>query len=159
MDLWYCHISILLKINHCFIAWVIYLMLYNFIHTENPKWIIWLIWAIVCHYTDKKTHFSHIFESFCPCTDPLWLKWVKWFTQVFLCFIRHLYVTLYKWMGENMMCEKCCKKYWNKKIIPLFSFELALVRDGFGLFHLLLYFKELVLNMSFCLLLSQNNHQ
>ena len=42
-------------------------------------------WAIACHYTDKKTHFSHIFESFCPCTDPLWLKWVKWFTRVFLC--------------------------------------------------------------------------
>ena len=56
-------------------------------YTENPKWIIWLIWAIVCHYTDKKTHFSHIFESFCPCTDPLWLKWVKWFTWVFLCII------------------------------------------------------------------------
>ena len=27
----------------------------------------------MCHYTDKKTHFKHIFESFCPCTDPLWL--------------------------------------------------------------------------------------
>ena len=53
-------------------------------NTENPEWIIWLIWVIVCHYTDKKTHFSHIFESFCPCTDPLWLKWVKWFTWVFL---------------------------------------------------------------------------
>ena len=52
------------------------------IFTENPEWIIW---ALVCHHTDKKTHFSHIFESFCPCTDPLWLKWVKWFTQVFLC--------------------------------------------------------------------------
>ena len=35
----------------------------------------------------KKTHFSHNFESFCPCTDPLWLKWVKWFTRVFLCTI------------------------------------------------------------------------
>ena len=46
--------------------------------------------AIVCHYTDKKTHFSHIFESFCPCTDPLWLKWVKWFTRVFLCLSRIL---------------------------------------------------------------------
>ena len=33
----------------------------------------------------QKTHFLHIFESFCPCTDPLWLKWVKWFTRVFLC--------------------------------------------------------------------------
>ena len=42
-----------------------------YIYTENPEWIIWLIWAIVCHYTDKKTYFSHIFESFCPCTDPL----------------------------------------------------------------------------------------
>ena len=33
--------------------------------TENPEWIIWLIWAIVCHHTDKKTHFhtflSHLF--------------------------------------------------------------------------------------------------
>ena len=61
------------------------------IYTENPEWIIWLIWAIVCHYTDKKDSFSHIFESFCPCTDPLWLKWVKWFTRVFLCsFLFHL---------------------------------------------------------------------
>ena len=54
-------------------------------HTENPEWIIWLIWAIVCHYTDKRTYFAHIFESSCPFTDPLWLKWVKWFTWVFLC--------------------------------------------------------------------------
>ena len=61
--------------------------------------------------------------------------------------------------GENMMWEKCCKKYWNKKFIQLFGFELALVRAGFGLFHLLLYFEELVLNMSFYLFLSQNNHQ
>ena len=30
--------------------------------TENPKWIIWFIWAIVCHYTDKKIHF-HTFLS------------------------------------------------------------------------------------------------
>ena len=57
----------------------------GYAYTENPEWIIWLIWAIVCHYRDKKTLFSHIFESFCPCTDPLWLKWVKWFTWVFLC--------------------------------------------------------------------------
>ena len=58
----------------------------NFTYTENPEWIFWLIWAIVCHYTDKKTNFSHIFESFCPCTDPpLRLKCVKWFTRVFLC--------------------------------------------------------------------------
>ena len=48
-------------------------------YTENPEWVIW---ALVCHYTDKKTHFSHIFESFCPCTDPLWFKWFTW---VFLC--------------------------------------------------------------------------
>ena len=54
-------------------------------YTEKPKWVIWLIWAIVGHYTDKKTHFLHIFESFCPCTDPLWLKWVKWLIWVFLC--------------------------------------------------------------------------
>ena len=33
----------------------------------------------------QKDSFLHIFESFCPCTDPLWLKWVKWFTRVFLC--------------------------------------------------------------------------
>ena len=37
------------------------------------------------HYTDKKTHFLHILESFCPYTDPLWLKWVKWLIWVFLC--------------------------------------------------------------------------
>ena len=52
-------------------------------HTEEPKWVIWLIWAIVGHYTDKKTHFLHIFESFCLCTDPLRLKWVKWLIWVF----------------------------------------------------------------------------
>ena len=56
-------------------------------HTEKPKWVIWLIWAIVGHYTDKKTHFLHIFESFCPCTDPLWLKWVKWLIWVILCIL------------------------------------------------------------------------
>ena len=26
MDLWYCHISILIKINHCFITWIIYVI-------------------------------------------------------------------------------------------------------------------------------------
>ena len=32
--------------------------------TENPKWVIWLIWAIVGHYMDKKTHFLHILSHF-----------------------------------------------------------------------------------------------
>ena len=27
-------------------------------HKENPKWDIWLIWAVVIHYTDKLTHFN-----------------------------------------------------------------------------------------------------
>ena len=52
-------------------------------NTENPEWIIWLIWAIVCHYTDKKTHFSHIFESFCPCFyvyNQLILAWKQLLT-------------------------------------------------------------------------------
>ena len=35
-------------------------ILFNF--TEKSKWVIWLIWAIVGHYTDKKTHF-YIFLS------------------------------------------------------------------------------------------------
>ena len=26
VDLWYCHISILIKINHCFITWIIYVI-------------------------------------------------------------------------------------------------------------------------------------
>ena len=41
------------------------------IHTEKPKCIIWLIWAIVCrHYTDKKdsfvTHFWVILSLYWP---------------------------------------------------------------------------------------------
>ena len=39
-------------------------------HTENPEWIIWLIWAIVCHFTDKKdsfvTHFWVILSVYWP---------------------------------------------------------------------------------------------
>ena len=31
---------------------------------EKPKWVIWLIWAIVGHYTDKTTHFLHILSHF-----------------------------------------------------------------------------------------------
>ena len=31
---------------------------------ENPKWIIWLILAIVCQYTDKKTHFHSFLSHF-----------------------------------------------------------------------------------------------
>ena len=65
-------------------------------YTEKPKWVIWLIWAKVGHYTDKKTHFLHIFESFCPCTDPLWLKWVKWLIWVFLCTIIPIY---WRWLS------------------------------------------------------------
>ena len=56
--------------------------------TEKPKWVIWLIWAIVGHYTDKKTHFlSHFvrvlthygsnesndsFGFFCVRDEPIW---------------------------------------------------------------------------------------
>ena len=39
-------------------------------YTENSKWIIWLIWAIVCHFTDKKrlifTHFWVILSVYWP---------------------------------------------------------------------------------------------
>ena len=36
--------------------------------TENPEWIIWLIWAIVCHYTDDSffTHFWVILSVYWP---------------------------------------------------------------------------------------------
>ena len=54
-------------------------------HTEKAKWIIWLIWAIVGQYTDKMTQKCVKNESFCPCSDTLWLKWVKWFTRGFQC--------------------------------------------------------------------------
>ena len=37
--------------------------------TEKPKWIIWLIWAIVGQYTDKMTQKCVKNESFCPCSD------------------------------------------------------------------------------------------
>ena len=53
--------------------------------TEKPEWIIWLIWAIVGQYTDKMTQKCVKNESFCPCSDTLWLKWVKWFTRGFQC--------------------------------------------------------------------------
>ena len=33
-------------------------------HTEKLKWVIWLIWAIVGHYMDKKTHFLHFLSHF-----------------------------------------------------------------------------------------------
>ena len=55
--------------------------------TEKPKWVIWLIWAIVGQYTDKMTQKYVKNESFCPCSDPLWLKWVKWLIWVFLSWI------------------------------------------------------------------------
>ena len=51
--------------------------------TEKPEWIIWLIWTIVGQYTDKMTQKCVKNESFCPCSDTLWLKWVKWFTRGF----------------------------------------------------------------------------
>ena len=77
VDLWYCHISILIKINHYFITWIIY---------------------------------------------------------VIISFIRHLCVTLYKWMGKTC-CGKSSAKNTEINKTP----------------HVL------VLNMSFCLFLSQNN--
>ena len=51
-------------------------------HTEKHKWVIWLIWVIVGQYTDKMTQKYVKNESFCPCSDTLWLKWLIW---VFLC--------------------------------------------------------------------------
>ena len=75
---------------------------YNDHFTEKPKWVIWLIGAIVGHYTDKKTHFLHIFESFCPCTDPLWLKWVKWIIWVFVWFTRRKCI----WYGPDKVPGK-----------------------------------------------------
>ena len=90
-------------------------------YTENPEWIIWLIWAIVCHYTDKKTPFSHIFESFCPCTDPLcmlWLKWVKWFTQVY---VKNLDDFSYEFWCTSIQNPRFCKWLlilnWSKWIL------------------------------------------
>ena len=48
-----------------------------------PEWIIWLFWAMMGHYTDKMTQKCVKNESFCLCSDTLWLKWVKWFTRGF----------------------------------------------------------------------------
>ena len=50
---------------------------------RRPEWIIWFIWAIVGQYTDKMTQKCVKNVSFCPCSDTLWLKWVKWFTRGF----------------------------------------------------------------------------
>ena len=47
---------------------------HNRLNTENPKLITRPTRATACHHTDKKTHFSHNFESPCPCTDPSWPK-------------------------------------------------------------------------------------
>ena len=68
-------------------------------YTEKPEWIIWLIWAKVGQYTDKMTQKCVKNESFCPCSDTLWLKWVKWFTRGFQCiykseFIISLFISL-----------------------------------------------------------------
>ena len=43
-------------------------------HFTKPEWIIWLIWAIVGQYKDKMTQKCVTNESFCPCSDTLWLK-------------------------------------------------------------------------------------
>ena len=67
----------------------------------------------MCHYTDKKTHFSHIFESLklSVCTDPLWFKWVKWFTWVFLCMWQILL-----WLSDahhiSFELNRFSVKYW-----------------------------------------------
>ena len=53
------------------------------------------------HRKNKMSHLTHLShsgsvhgqndskicknESFCPCSDPLWLKWVQWLIWVFLC--------------------------------------------------------------------------
>ena len=68
-----------------------------FHHTENPEWIIWLIWAVVCHYTDKNTHFVRVLTHY-GSNDSLrffcagWLRWKGadryseglWFRNVFI---------------------------------------------------------------------------
>ena len=97
------------------------------LYTENPdpKWIIWLIRAIVGHHTDKKTHFLHICESFWPCTDPLWLKWVKWFTRVFLC-------TVSKWRPNNRFLFRVISilaKFW-KNTFPKEFFNEIWLKEG-----------------------------
>ena len=73
------------------------------IHRKNPKWVICLIWAIVGHYTDKKVSFLHIFDSFCPCSDPLWLKWVKWLIWVFLWY--SLLYRSHRFSSEFVICH------------------------------------------------------
>ena len=44
VELWYCHISILIKINLCFISWIIYLVICNFIHTQFLRHPIQMNW-------------------------------------------------------------------------------------------------------------------
>ena len=76
----------------------------SFHHTEKPKWVIWLIWAIVGQYTDKMTQKHVKNESFCPCSDPLWLKWVKWLILVFLCMLneQELFIIWGLFEGANI---------------------------------------------------------
>ena len=68
--------------------------------TEKHERIIWLIWAIVGQYTDKMTQKCVKNESFCQCSDTLWLKWVKWFTWGFQC-------------GWNYTASSKWLKQWN----------------------------------------------
>ena len=79
-----------------------YWFLYNRAH-RKPKWVIWLIWAIVGQYTDKMTQKYVKNESFCPCSDPLWLKWVNWLIWVFLCYLYMVGFFFFFFLCDNFL--------------------------------------------------------
>ena len=50
-------------------------------------------------------------RSFCPCSDTLWLKWVKWFTRGFQCITFECSKNLYQQVNLshcNYIISNCC---------------------------------------------------
>ena len=90
-------------------------------NTEKLEWIIWLIWAVVGQHTDKMTQKCVKNESFCPCSDTLWLKWVKWFTRGFQwsehCLLTHQHLCC-------LLIDSHLKWNWHKYIDALLGLHL-----------------------------------
>ena len=97
VDLWYCHISILIKINHCFITWIIYVTsfirhlcvtLYKWMgkaccgksaakNTEINK--THMFWFWICHFVysyHKTILFSALKQR--KCKIRMVIVWSKW---------------------------------------------------------------------------------